>query len=1177
MRFRRLELIRFGHFTGALLDLPAGTPDFHFVLGPNEAGKTTVMRAVEDLLFGFPPRTPYDFLHPYGELRVGALLEEGAEELEFRRRKGNKDTVLDPGDAPFAGGERRLAAFVGGADREFFGRMFNLGHERLAEGGREILKSDGEMSNTLFSAGSGLVELRREARRLDEEAEGLWGPRRKRTRRYTQAEHRFTEANRSLRATVRKPAAWKELHRRVERAEAEIARLRDELTARSRELRTHARIRRVFPTVQRRLSLEARLQELGEPAQLPEDAAERLRASGERRAVEDAQIRVLSRQLDERRAETAAVGSDGEVEARSAEIERLRKVRIGIASMRADLPNRQAELKAAQQDLLRHAEELGWSGADADAVAEQIPSRSAVERARTLRERRGVLEPALKEATEACEAARRKVLELEADAEGAGPTGDPAHLAAVLSAIQDGPDLEGTEELLRERLGESEDRIAELARGLRPAPPAGVALADLPVPGEAAVRSARDRLQDLDRERRDARKQRDRQRRELAGRRAERERSVRDEGVLSPEALREARRARDDLWSRVRRLLDDDETPGDDLGALAGAFERSVREADAVADRRFERAEAAGRLAELDRAIGEVEGAVAQAEDAATAAGAEYERERVAWKEAWTGCGFSPGPPEAMLEWLDRRKQLLGAEADERAVRRRLRAAAKETRRARDELGAALTAGGVAPEQWNSQRLSVLVRLARSVESEHRERARLDQEAREELARAVSALRESEARAAASREAWESWIVAWRRAVSDLALDPDTPPATLGEQIERFDEMRQTAETIRNLKERRIGAMQRDILRFQTDVLDLAAFDPALGGLDPDEAIARLGGRLDQERDRKTKRAGLEADAARLAAEIAEHERARMEAEAMVAPLSAAAGVDGVERLREAVRRSDEHRELQTKLEEVDDRLARDGDGASLAELRAECERVSLEEAETQEHAADAAQKAAQSQLERAAGELADAKSALRAFHGDAAAARLAAEREEGIEGMRAAAARYAEVRTAQILLQWALERFRRQNQEPMLRRASELFRTLTDGSFTRLEVAFDDRDELQLEARREDGRGTPVTGLSSGTEDQLFLALRVAAIEDYLERGHALPFIADDLFVNFDDRRATAGFRVLQRLAKKTQVLFFTHHEHLVPVARRALRREFPVIRLDRGGPEAPPPPNPS
>ncbi|CAO3424680.1 Chromosome partition protein smc [Azospirillum doebereinerae] len=40
--------------------------------------------------------------------------------------------------------------------------------------------------------------------------------------------------------------------------------------------------------------------------------------------------------------------------------------------------------------------------------------------------------------------------------------------------------------------------------------------------------------------------------------------------------------------------------------------------------------------------------------------------------------------------------------------------------------------------------------------------------------------------------------------------------------------------------------------------------------------------------------------------------------------------------------------------------------------------------------------------------------------------------------------------------------------------------------------------------------------------------------------------FIADDLFVNFDDERAATGLIVLTELAASTQVLVFTHHAHL-------------------------------
>ena len=57
--------------------------------------------------------------------------------------------------------------------------------------------------------------------------------------------------------------------------------------------------------------------------------------------------------------------------------------------------------------------------------------------------------------------------------------------------------------------------------------------------------------------------------------------------------------------------------------------------------------------------------------------------------------------------------------------------------------------------------------------------------------------------------------------------------------------------------------------------------------------------------------------------------------------------------------------------------------------------------------------------------------------------------------------------------------------------------------------------------------------------------------MEQSVAAGVRLPFLADDLFVNFDEDRARAGLQALGELARSTQVLFFTHHSHLIPIAR--------------------------
>lgn len=108
-------------------------------------------------------------------------------------------------------------------------------------------------------------------------------------------------------------------------------------------------------------------------------------------------------------------------------------------------------------------------------------------------------------------------------------------------------------------------------------------------------------------------------------------------------------------------------------------------------------------------------------------------------------------------------------------------------------------------------------------------------------------------------------------------------------------------------------------------------------------------------------------------------------------------------------------------------------------------------------------------------------------------------------------------------------------------------------GGYTTLLVD-PDSSAARLSALTLDSTVVPVGGMSEGTVDQLFLSLRLAAVEDVVAAGIKLPFLADDLFINYDDARAGAGFKVLAELAKTTQVLFFTHHQHLLPIARDAV-----------------------
>jgi uncharacterized protein YhaN len=76
---------------------------------------------------------------------------------------------------------------------------------------------------------------------------------------------------------------------------------------------------------------------------------------------------------------------------------------------------------------------------------------------------------------------------------------------------------------------------------------------------------------------------------------------------------------------------------------------------------------------------------------------------------------------------------------------------------------------------------------------------------------------------------------------------------------------------------------------------------------------------------------------------------------------------------------------------------------------------------------------------------------------------------------------------------------------------------------------------------------------LSRGTAEQLYLCLRLGLAATHAERTVSLPFVLDDVLVNFDPGRATAVGRAIGNLARSHQVLAFTCHPHIVDVFRQA------------------------
>ncbi len=92
-------------------------------------------------------------------------------------------------------------------------------------------------------------------------------------------------------------------------------------------------------------------------------------------------------------------------------------------------------------------------------------------------------------------------------------------------------------------------------------------------------------------------------------------------------------------------------------------------------------------------------------------------------------------------------------------------------------------------------------------------------------------------------------------------------------------------------------------------------------------------------------------------------------------------------------------------------------------------------------------------------------------------------------------------------------------------------------------------------------GKKVFVEGMSSGTCHQLYLALRLASLESYMDSAESMSIIVEDILVDVDDVRSEATMREMSDLSRKGQVIMFTYHVRVVEQAQAILPDDLVTI----------------
>ncbi|MDQ3880290.1 MAG: hypothetical protein M3295_04375, partial [Chloroflexota bacterium] len=169
--------------------------------------------------------------------------------------------------------------------------------------------------------------------------------------------------------------------------------------------------------------------------------------------------------------------------------------------------------------------------------------------------------------------------------------------------------------------------------------------------------------------------------------------------------------------------------------------------------------------------------------------------------------------------------------------------------------------------------------------------------------------------------------------------------------------------------------------------------------------------------------------------------------------------------------------------------------------------------------------------------------------------------RADLLSRIQAEAEEWTTLGIAGALLRRTRDRYEREHRPAVLSAAERYLAEWTAGRWVRIIAPMG----RQIEGlQRGDGVHVPLSGLSRGTAEQLYLALRFGLVERFAAEAEPLPIVMDEILVNFDDGRARAAARSIEQLSRTHQVLYFTYAPTTPLAPDLELRLQPSPIRAD-------------
>jgi uncharacterized protein YhaN len=1170
MRFNHLNMKAFGHFSDYELQFDP-LKNFHLIYGPNEAGKSTTLRSITHFLYGFPTQTKDSFLHGHTKLRIeGELQNTKGQTIQFARRKGTKNTVLDSNDQPL--NEEIVSHFLNGISEKHFLNMFALNHDSLRQGGESLLQSGGNVGESLFSAASGINLLGKVLEELEKKS-GDFYKKSARNPKLNKLLIKEKELQKEIMELHLKIQTWKDLENKYNEGQKEIEDIIKLVKSLRSEEEKLQRIKLTLPKIARLKDFSSKLAALGDVPSLQENAEQRRKeaeqklesANKDKKKAED-EISILKLELDKLDVPDVLIEQELLIDSLYREVQ-------SYQNHLTNIPILEGERKQLEDRVVTFLKEMDSVNTILESIDLYRLSASKKETIKELCKQ----SPLLNHAAESIRKERLLIVEelekKEAQLAEMEEFPDIDDLENIINTVKSAGPIEDT---LLSLLKETEHKELQIKEEIRLLPlwdGSYQEFVNLQVPSlmETLKKFEQDRLSLLQK----LQKVQEQVNLQIAAIESNKKR-IRELEALSEipseDKLIQVRTHRDIGWKLIRTKLGggnvDIEHEISNVQPLETVFEDSMKEADNIADKM--RLEAA-KVGEKNKLLSDIESSKNKIEELA------FDKNRLedhldkwekAWLELWQPSNLKPLTPEEMKEWLIKFNQIKTMVQELDKTKSSILELEKRKVQYKQELTLVLLQFGNVGKEYT---LAEMLARAEKQQKIIRESFFLRQSLVESIFEIKRKLHINEEKQREIESSVSKWRDSWIQAIQGTTITDKTPVNVAESLIHQYETGVKAFDELKR-KEKEQESLQAQISHFEEKVKNVVSMIPIhLEEQNIAIVVNRLNAALQQAKQDKVKINNIQNQLTKLQLIIKQALTVSEEAKATLDELIKHAQCTCIEELEKVERIFAFKQDLEVNIALTEEELLQLGNGRTLQELVGEADhinpdslKVELEEIQRELEEIEPRR----SKLEQEHGVV--KKEFEEKIQGSNTASVLAEQKKESmLAEMAALTDQYVQLKLAATLLQKGIEHYRSQNQDPIIKRASELFERLTLQSFTGLTVDYDEKDQPVLMGVRENGDKVSIDGMSDGTTDQLYLALRVASIEKYAHENEPVPFIVDDILVHFDDTRSKETLRILLELSKKTQIIFFTHHYRLVEIIREiSIEMEYQLVELNKKQP---------